>query len=63
MKETNNNQISKNGIFAALLIGAITSSLLQTSLTTALPAIMMDFKISAATGQWLTTHILWQWVL
>ena len=55
MKETTNKPISRNGIFAALLIGVITSSLLQTSLTTALPAIMKDFKVSAATGQWLTS--------
>lgn len=55
MKETTTKQISKNTIFVALLIGAITSSLLQTSLTTALPAIMNDFNISAATGQWLTS--------
>ena len=55
MKEATNKQISKKAIFAALLIGAIISSLLQTSLTTALPAIMNEFKISAATGQWITS--------
>ena len=55
MNETTNKPVSKNGIFAALLIGLITTSLLQTSLTTALPAIMKDFQINAATGQWLTS--------
>lgn len=49
------NSYSKNKIFVALLIGSITSSLLQTSLTTALPKIMDDFRINASTGQWLTS--------
>lgn len=49
------NSYSKNKIFVALLIGSITSSLLQTSLTTALPKIMNDFRINASTGQWLTS--------
>lgn len=55
MKKTTQKSVSKNGIFVALLIGAVTSSLLQTALTTALPAIMSDFRIDAAAGQWLTS--------
>lgn len=42
-------------VFAILLIASIGSSLLQTALTTALPAIMSDFQIDAASAQWLTS--------
>lgn len=44
-----------NFLFAVLLTASIGASLLQTSLTTALPAIMQDLDISASTGQWLTS--------
>lgn len=47
---------SKNHlVFAVLLVGCMICSFLQTALTTALPPIMQDFNISAATGQWLTS--------
>ena len=46
---------TRNIIFAILLIGSINGSLLQTALTTALPAIMSDLAISATTVQWLTS--------
>ncbi|HAE60984.1 MAG TPA: MFS transporter [Eubacteriaceae bacterium] len=46
---------SRNAMFGALLIGSIISSMLQTSLTTTLPAIMSEFSVEAATGQWLTS--------
>ncbi len=44
-----------NYLFAVLLVASVGSSLLQTALTTALPAIMRDLNISASTGQWLTS--------
>lgn len=46
---------SRNMMFAVLLTGSIISSLLYTALTTALPAIIIDLNISAATAQWLTS--------
>lgn len=42
-----------NLIFSTLLAGAIVSSLLQTVLTSALPQIMRELNLSAATAQWL----------
>lgn len=45
---------SRNMIFTVMMIGTIISSMLQTALTTALPAIMSDLAISATTAQWLT---------
>lgn len=53
INETKRKDIPKNKIFIALLFGAIISSYLQTALSMALPSIMNDFSISAATGQWL----------
>lgn len=44
-----------NLIFGTLLTGAIVTSLLQTSLTTALPQIMYELSLSASTAQWLTS--------
>lgn len=44
-----------NAIFGTLLSGAIVTSLLQTALTTALPAIMADFSLTADRAQWLTS--------
>lgn len=44
-----------NRLFAVLLVASVGSSLLQTALTTALPAIMRDLSISASTAQWLTS--------
>lgn len=45
----------KNQIFIVLLVGSIIGSLIHTSLTVALPSIMQDLNVSAATGQWLTS--------
>ena len=42
-------------IFFNILVACIASSMLSTSLTTALPPILNDFKISATVGQWLTS--------
>lgn len=44
-----------NLVFGTLLTGAVVTSLLQTSLTTALPQIMRELTLSAATAQWLTS--------
>lgn len=46
---------TRNLIFTVLMISSIIGSLLQTSLTTALPVIMKDLSISATTAQWLTS--------
>lgn len=46
---------SRNMIFTVLMISSIIGALLQTSLTTALPLIMSDLHITAATAQWLTS--------
>lgn len=46
------------GIIAALAIAAFMMILNETVLTVALPGIMQDMDISAATGQWLTTGFL-----
>lgn len=48
-------QAANNGIFIVLLIGSMIGSFLQTAMTTALPAIMQDFGVTAAVGQWLTS--------
>lgn len=48
-------KVSKNLIFTVLMISSITGAILQTALTTALPAIINDLQISAATAQWLTS--------
>ncbi|NCC81988.1 MAG: DHA2 family efflux MFS transporter permease subunit [Clostridia bacterium] len=42
-------------ILSVMMVGAFSGSLSQSLLTSALPAIMRDFQISATLGQWLTT--------
>lgn len=42
-------------IFINILITCIASSMLSTALTTALPPIIGEFKVSVTTGQWLTS--------
>lgn len=56
--ETQSNNKKGNLIIAILMTGAFISSLSQTLLSTALPNIMSDFKITADIGQWLTTIYL-----
>lgn len=46
------------GIIGALALAAFLMILNETVLTVALPSIMADYGISAATGQWLTTGFL-----
>lgn len=42
-------------IFMNILVSCIASSVLSTALTTALPAIIYDFHVDVAQGQWLTS--------
>lgn len=42
-------------IFVNIVVSCIATSMLSTALTTALPAIVGDFHINVATGQWLTS--------
>lgn len=42
-------------IFICIVINCIATSFLATALTTALPAIIEDLKITVVTGQWLTS--------
>ena len=42
-------------IFGVVLGACILCSLLQTAMNTALPAVMKEFQITAATAQWLTS--------
>lgn len=49
---------SRTFLIIVLLVGAFCTILNQTLLSTALPKIMDDFHITAATGQWLTTGFL-----
>ena len=42
-------------IFINIVITCIASSMLSTALTTALPPIMGELRLDAATGQWLTS--------
>lgn len=58
LMETSNNNAAKGpkyGILAVLMIGAFIAFLNNTLLNIALPSIMADLKIEAATVQWLTT--------
>lgn len=52
------NNKKENLIISIVMTGAFISSLSQTLLSTALPNIMSDFKITADVGQWLTTIYL-----
>lgn len=45
----------RTAMFSVILVSTILSSMLLTALTTALPAIMVDFDITASLGQWLTS--------
>ena len=42
-------------IFLVVLLSTIVSSFLSTALNTALPQIMADYRLSATTGQWVTS--------
>lgn len=49
------NKRNRSLIFFNILVTCIATSMLATSLTTALPPILSDFKISPTMGQWLTS--------
>lgn len=42
-------------IFTVIVTTVVVCSMLSTALTTALPQIMEDFSLNAASGQWLTS--------
>lgn len=44
-----------NHLFIVLLLSCVASSLMQTAMTTVLPAIMASLQVNAAAGQWLTS--------
>lgn len=50
-----NQGINRTVLVAVILAGAFVVILNQTLLNTAIPKIMSDFSVSAATAQWLTT--------
>lgn len=54
-RETNNDSIKKGPILFILILGAFLTTLNQTVMSVAVPELMGDFNISAATAQWLTT--------
>ncbi|PWW20872.1 EmrB/QacA subfamily drug resistance transporter [Cytobacillus oceanisediminis] len=60
MDQTINNKTDRPpyGILAVLMIGAFIAFLNNTLLNIALPSIMADLKIEAATVQWLTTGFM-----
>jgi len=56
--DINGKPYNRTFLIIILLIGAFCTILNQTLLATALPDIMKDFDITAATGQWLTSGFL-----
>lgn len=57
-KETAGQPVNKSAMMALLMIGSFVIILMQTSLGTALPALMTAFDVDSATVQWLTTIFL-----
>lgn len=49
------NSKQRYGIFYVILSACILCSLLQSAMDTALPSVMAEFQINAATAQWLTS--------
>lgn len=56
--DVNGNKYSRAFLVTTMIVGAFVAVLNQTILATALPKIMTDLDITAATGQWLTTAFL-----
>lgn len=54
-RETNGSSIKKGPILFIMILGAFLATLNQTVMSVATPELMVDFNISAATAQWLTT--------
>jgi EmrB/QacA subfamily drug resistance transporter len=57
-KDIHGKEYNKTMLIVAMMIGSFVSILNQTVLATALPQIMKYFKITASTGQWLTTSFM-----
>lgn len=55
---TTGKPVNKLAMMALLMIGSFVIILMQTSLGTALPALMTAFNVDSATVQWLTTIFL-----
>ncbi|MGE7623852.1 DHA2 family efflux MFS transporter permease subunit [Viridibacillus sp. NPDC096237] len=53
--ETPDSSIKKGPILLIMILGAFLATLNQTIMSVATPELMVDFNISAATAQWLTT--------
>lgn len=51
----NSSAIKKGPILFVMILGAFLATLNQTVMSVAVPELMIDFNISAATAQWLTT--------
>ena len=49
------NSIKKGPIMFIMILGAFIATLNQTLMSVATPELMVEFKITAATAQWLTT--------
>ncbi|EUJ32761.1 putative MFS-type transporter ycnB [Listeria floridensis FSL S10-1187] len=56
--DVNGKPFNRTLLVVTMIIGAFVAVLNQTLLATALPMIMKDMDITAATGQWLTTAFL-----
>lgn len=56
--DVNGKNYSRAFLVVTMIVGAFVAVLNQTILATALPKIMKDLDITAATGQWLTTAFL-----
>lgn len=55
---TTSRSIKKGPILFIMILGAFLATLNQTIMSVATPELMVDFNISAATAQWLTTGYL-----
>ncbi|SDM81277.1 drug resistance transporter, EmrB/QacA subfamily [Sediminibacillus halophilus] len=54
-KTTDNSVVRKGPVLTIMILGAFFAIFNQTTMTVALPTLMEEFNIEAATGQWLTT--------
>ena len=53
--KTVTNSIKRGPIMFIMILGAFIATLNQTLMSVATPELMVEFKISATTAQWLTT--------
>lgn len=54
-EEQVSNSIKRGPILFVMILGAFLATLNQTIMSVATPELMIDFDITAATAQWLTT--------